>query len=174
MIYIMARDVEFATLRTWHCNLQPLYLPAASSADGSFQSFTLIAERVHGHNNHRITGDVRRPPRKGGAAQLTGAARRGRGIASSSFHVAEITYAPDKTDLAALEEALDRAGYLEPLPIVIESDVPATEANSNQVYFRHSATFEQTGKTVSFGQEVAAQRPLWPCPGMGPIRTMAD
>ena len=94
--------------------------------------------------------------------------------ASSSFHVAEITYAPDKTDLAALGEALDRAGYLEPLPIVIESDVPATEANSNQVYFRHSATFEQTGKTVSFGQEVAAQRPLWPCPGMGPIRTMAD
>ncbi|HEY53964.1 MAG TPA: heavy-metal-associated domain-containing protein [Caldilineae bacterium] len=92
--------------------------------------------------------------------------------ASSSFHVAEITYDPDKTSPEALKTALDGAGYLEPLPIVIESDVPATEANGNQVHFRHTAAFEQTGKTVAFGQEVAAttQRPLWPCPGMGPVR----
>jgi copper chaperone CopZ len=95
--------------------------------------------------------------------------------ASSSFHVAEIMYDPEKVGSEALVGALDKAGYIGPLPLSIESDLAVTEANEEDVFFRHTAAFEQVGSVVSFGQEVATtQRPLWPCPGMGPVRTMED
>ncbi|MCP4167972.1 MAG: heavy-metal-associated domain-containing protein [Chloroflexi bacterium] len=95
--------------------------------------------------------------------------------ASSSFHVAEIMIDPEKVESKALEEALDKAGYIDPLPLSIESELAVTEANEEDVFFRHTAAFEQVGSVVSFGQEVpTSQRPLWPCPGMGPIRTMEE
>jgi len=95
--------------------------------------------------------------------------------ASSSFHIAEITYDPEKVESEKLVGALDKAGYIGPLPLSIESDVAAVEADPEDVFFRHTSSFEQAGAVVSFGQKVATtQRPLWPCPGMGPIRTMED
>jgi len=95
--------------------------------------------------------------------------------ASSSFHAVEITYDPEKVESEALVGALDKAGYINPLPLAVESDVAASVANEEDVFFRHTAAFEQTGAVVNFGQEVSTtQRPLWPCPGMGPVRTMKD
>jgi hypothetical protein len=42
-------------------------------------------------------------------------------------------------------------------------------------FMRHTAVYEQIKKTVSFSQQVAYRgRPLWPCPGMGPIRSMDE
>ena len=95
--------------------------------------------------------------------------------ASSSFHIAEITYDPEKVESEKLVGALDKAGYIDPLPLSIESDIAVSEANKEDVFFRHTAAFEQTGSVVGFGQDVATtQRPLWPCPGMGLVRTMKD
>ena len=95
--------------------------------------------------------------------------------ASSSFHIAEITYDPEKVGSEKLVGALDKAGYIDPLPISIESDIAAVLADPEDVFFRHTSAFEQAGPVVSFGQEVVTtKRPLWPCPGMGPIRTMED
>lgn len=94
--------------------------------------------------------------------------------ASSGFQVAEITYDSEKIKLEALEEVLGTAGYLVPLPVLTESEVAGSANSEAEVFFRHTAAFEQTGQTVGFGQDVASQRPLWPCPGIGPTRTMAD
>ncbi len=93
--------------------------------------------------------------------------------ASSGFQIAEVTYDPERIELTALEDALDKAGYLVPLPVLTESEVAGSVNGGTQV-FRHTAAFEQTGQTVGFGQVVASQRPLWPCPGMGPTRTMPE
>ena len=51
---------------------------------------------------------------------------------------------------------------------------PSTPANEDVkgAYFRHTEASEQTGNTVNFEQTVRVQRsPLWPCPGMGPVKT---
>ena len=94
--------------------------------------------------------------------------------ASSAFHVLEVEFAPDKTSEDALTEKLDRAGYLGALFVPAESGEPAV-GRDGTTYFRHSAAYESAGTPVSFGQEIAfAGRPLWPCPGMGPIPTMDD
>ena len=95
--------------------------------------------------------------------------------ASSAFHVVEVTFDPEKTDVGALVEALDKAGYAQELPVAMETGVPVTESNGNPVYFRHTAAYEQTSQVVGFEQAVETPtKPLWPCPGMGPIRTMDE
>lgn len=95
--------------------------------------------------------------------------------ASSSFRIAEVTLDPAQTSLEVLEAALDRAGYLGELLLPQESDIPVNERNSNGSHFRHTTAFAQVKQTVSFGQTVAnSGRPLWPCPGMGPDRSMDE
>ena len=95
--------------------------------------------------------------------------------ASSSFHVAEISYDPEKLDLETITAELDKAGYIGELPIPEETNVPATEGNGNEPFFRHTEAYEQTGNVVSFGQNVSFEgRGLWPCPGMEPIRSMDE
>jgi hypothetical protein len=89
--------------------------------------------------------------------------------ASSSFRVVDVQY--DEAQLApdAIEAALKEAGYMGELPMPAETGVAVTQ-NGGQTYFRHTAAFEQTGKSVGFTQKVSYEgRPLWPCPGMGPI-----
>jgi hypothetical protein len=48
----------------------------------------------------------------------------------------------------------------------------ATEKIGNDARFRHTAVYETIKSTVTFAQRVDHDnaRPLWPCPGMGPIR----
>jgi copper chaperone CopZ len=90
--------------------------------------------------------------------------------ASSGFQVVEITYDPAQLKAEAIQAALDEAGYLVPLDLPTESAQAAYQQNNSQTYFRHTAAYAQTGKAVSFAQRVnSAGRPLWPCPGMGPI-----
>lgn len=89
--------------------------------------------------------------------------------ASSSFRVIEVNYDADKIEQEQIEDVLDRAGYLGEMTLPSETGKAAT-VEGNQTYFRHTAAFTQTGKAVGFTQKVPfVGRPLWPCPGMGPV-----
>lgn len=94
--------------------------------------------------------------------------------ASSAFHVAEITFDPAQISAEAISEALGEAGYLDDLLVPLETGALAYDTNTSDLtYLRHTNSYKQTKKTVSFGQKTAqAGRALWPCPGMGVIRTM--
>jgi copper chaperone CopZ len=91
--------------------------------------------------------------------------------ASSGFHVVEVEYNNKKTPKKDLIAALEKAGYMGDFSMALEPSTPANE-DVEGAYFRHTEAFEQTGNTVSFEQQVKVQRsPLWPCPGMGPVKT---
>lgn len=86
--------------------------------------------------------------------------------ASSSFQTVEVTYDEAQLSQDAIESALAEAGYLEDLMVPIE--VGSSPAHENgKPFFRHSVAFIQTGKSISFAQDVPdVPRPLWPCPGL--------
>ena len=94
--------------------------------------------------------------------------------ASSAFQVAEITYDPTKVTAETITATLDEAGYLGELLVPVE--VGAGDGNGNgqgKPTFRHTDAAIQIGRSVTFTQAThGAGRPLWPCPGMGPIKTM--
>ncbi len=91
--------------------------------------------------------------------------------ASSAFRAIEVEYNSKKTPKKDLIAALENAGYTSDFEIPEESSTPANEQR-DAAYFRHTEASEQTGNTVSFEQTVKVQRsPLWPCPGMGPVKT---
>lgn len=91
--------------------------------------------------------------------------------ASSGFRIVEVEYNSKKTPKKDLIAALEEAGYMGDFSIAMEPSTPANE-DVDGAYFRHTEAFEQTGNTVSFEQAVRVQRsPLWPCPGMGPVKT---
>ena len=91
--------------------------------------------------------------------------------ASSGFRVLEVEYNSKKVTKKDLMAAIEKAGYLTDFSIAMEPSIPANE-DIEGAYFRHTEAFEQTGNTVSFEQEVRVQRsPLWPCPGMGLVKT---
>lgn len=98
--------------------------------------------------------------------------------ASSSFHIVEVTYDPAQLDPGTITAHLDEAGYLGDLQIPLESGAPAAGRgtdNGDEVFFRHTAAYAEAGNTVSFAQQVPyAGRPLWPCPGMGPITKLDE
>jgi copper chaperone CopZ len=91
--------------------------------------------------------------------------------ASSGFRALEVKYNSKKVTKKELMAALEEAGYLGDFSMAVEPSTPANE-DIEGAYFRHTEAFEQTGNTVSFEQAVKVQRsPLWPCPGMGPVKT---
>jgi len=91
--------------------------------------------------------------------------------ASSGFRAAEIRYDPSKINEEEITEKLDQAGYLGDLPIPEENKTPASEGNGSEPFFRHTQAYKQTNQVVSFAQKIAySGRPLWPCPGMEPIK----
>lgn len=92
--------------------------------------------------------------------------------ASSSFHLVEVQYDPAKTAPQEIESTLEEAGYLGDLPTPKETNIPATEKRNGQpAFYRRTAAYAQTGSTVSFAQTLPhVGRPLWPCPGMGPVK----
>ena len=90
--------------------------------------------------------------------------------ASSGFRAVEVEYNSKKTPKKDLIAALENAGYTGDFAMALESSVPANEQRET-AYFRHTEASEQTGNTVNFEQSVRVQRsPLWPCPGMGPLK----
>ena len=95
--------------------------------------------------------------------------------ASSSFQVVEVQYDETELDSETIEATLSEAGYLGELPMVVEIGVDPARENGDKPYFRHTAAHEATGLSVSFAQTVPfTGRPLWPCPGMGPIITSQE
>lgn len=93
-------------------------------------------------------------------------------FASSSFHAVRLTYDEATVDPDAIRTALETAGYIDAPSFPIESEPPIASEHVTPRYFRHTAAYDHTRSTVSFAQHVAhAGRPLWPCPGMGPIHT---
>ena len=88
--------------------------------------------------------------------------------ASSAFQFLQVSYDESKVKEEQIDALLEEAGYLGEFLTPEETSLPATEAGDKNI-FRHTATFNQT-KQVSFHHETAyAGRPLWPCPGMGPV-----
>lgn len=95
--------------------------------------------------------------------------------ASSSFHTVEVTYDPARVNDLEIRLKLDEAGYLGEWSLVIEPGEAKIRTNGDAAHFRHTAVYEQTRQVVSFAQQVGSvKRPLWPCPGMGVIRTMDE
>ncbi|MBM3123541.1 MAG: heavy-metal-associated domain-containing protein [Chloroflexi bacterium] len=90
--------------------------------------------------------------------------------ASSAFQVIEVTFDPKKTDVKQITQSLEAAGYLGEIPVLAETGV-AVEKREGDGIFRHTAVYETVKGTVSFAQQVKTNgRPLWPCPGLGPIK----
>ncbi len=96
--------------------------------------------------------------------------------ASSAFQVIEVTYDEKKINDLQITARLDEAGYLGEWTVPVEAGVAAQQSDEGKRgYFRHTAVYETTGKTVTFAQCVSySGRPLWPCPGMGTISVTRD
>lgn len=96
--------------------------------------------------------------------------------ASSSFQMVEVEFDEIKLDPEQIEATLDQAGYLGELPIPEENETPQTRGNGEKKdYFRHTAAHANTGHVVGFTQKIPyAGRPLWPCPGMGPLESVPE
>lgn len=90
--------------------------------------------------------------------------------ASSAFQVIEVTFDPKKISSEEITVQLDKAGYLGEIPMLSESGI-AVEKKEGDNFFRHTAVYETVKGTVSFAQNVDYKaRPLWPCPGLDPIK----
>jgi copper chaperone CopZ len=95
--------------------------------------------------------------------------------ASSAFQVAEVTYDPETISEAAIAEKLGEAGYLGDFAVIAEAGKPATSKNGDGIFFRHTEVYEHTKETIGFAQNVSyVGRPLWPCPGIGTIKTVEE
>lgn len=96
-------------------------------------------------------------------------------FASSAFRSAEISFDPAVCSADLIRSTLDAASYLGELPSQGEVSRAASDINGGAVSMRHTKVYEQTKQYISFTQDVVAQgRPLWPCPGMGPVRGIDD
>ena len=90
--------------------------------------------------------------------------------ASSAFRAVEVVIG-DGTTEDDVRRVLDEAGYLGELEMPFESGKPVDGPQSD-TYFRHSSSYESTGDTISFGQNILqVGRPLWPCPGFNRPKT---
>ena len=96
--------------------------------------------------------------------------------ASSGFRSVEITYNSKKIKKEEVTAKLDEAGYIGELLIPEETGIPVNEGTGSiDTYYRHTEAYVQTGKVVSFEQQVVREnRALWPCPGMAPIKSMDE
>jgi len=94
--------------------------------------------------------------------------------ASSGFQTVEVTYDPAKTSPIAIRTCLTEAGYVGDLPVPVEEGAAEYVQKNDRSFFRHTTVYENVRQVVSFQQIVAYRgRPLWPCPGMGPIQFKA-
>jgi len=95
--------------------------------------------------------------------------------ASSAFRVVEVTYDPAKINDQEIQAKLGQAGYLEEWSVLTETGKAVGSGDGPNTFLRHTAVYEQVKHVISFTQNVSYQgRPLWPCPGMGPIRDMDE
>ena len=94
--------------------------------------------------------------------------------ASSCFHSVEVSYDPEQVSVEEVQAKLEEVGYLDELPIPVETGEAAYNAakpENGKDFFRHTTAFEQTKQVVNFAQTVNySGRPLWPCPGVGVVK----
>jgi copper chaperone CopZ len=94
--------------------------------------------------------------------------------ASSAFHVVDVTYDEEEISEPGLTSKLEEAGYLGEwaVPAEVGAEGAADQGEREaKPFFRHTATYETSKRTVAFAQQVSYEgRPLWHCPGMGTIR----
>jgi copper chaperone CopZ len=96
-------------------------------------------------------------------------------FASSAFRVVEVTYDPEKINDLELAVKLDENGYLGEWTVIAEKGLPAISRTSEGVFFRHTEVYEHSKQMISFAQNVNdVGRALWPCPGMGVVKTMEE
>lgn len=90
--------------------------------------------------------------------------------ASSAFQTIQVTFDPTIIQADQIEAQLQEAGYLGEIPMLVETGI-AVEKKEGDAFFRHTAVYETVKTTVSFAQRVDQNhaRPLWPCPGLGPV-----
>jgi len=94
--------------------------------------------------------------------------------ASSAFQTIEVKFDPAKIKAEQVEARLQEAGYLGEIPMLVEAGI-AVEKVGDDAFFRHTAVYETVKNTVAFAQRVDQDaRPLWPCPGMGPVRVTEE
>jgi len=95
--------------------------------------------------------------------------------ASSAFQTIEVTFDPAKIKAEQIEARLQEAGYLGEVPMLVETGI-AVQKVGDDSFFRHTASYETIKTTVSFAQRVEHDtvRPLWPCPGMGPVKKIIE
>ena len=92
--------------------------------------------------------------------------------ASSCFQVVEVSYDPARINAGAITARLDKAGYLGGLAAPLETGEAPVLPDVGATYFRHTVTYQQTGRVIGFTQNVdQTGRALWPCPGMGTMET---
>jgi copper chaperone CopZ len=73
--------------------------------------------------------------------------------ASSAFRMVEVTYDPEKLAPDAIIGALAEAGYLQEFSWSTETGKPTyNEKDTDAPFFRHTASYEQTKKAVSFNK----------------------
>jgi copper chaperone CopZ len=95
--------------------------------------------------------------------------------ASSAFHIIQVEYDPKKVNDLEIAKKLDAAGYLGEWAIPIEVGAKPQGEEGEKPFFRHTQVYETIKQTVSFSQSVGSHgRPLWPCPGMEPAKTMEE
>jgi copper chaperone CopZ len=94
--------------------------------------------------------------------------------ASSAFQIIEVKYDPAKIKVEQISACLEEAGYLGEVPMLVETGVAVEKIGADQ-FFRHTAVYETVKGTVSFAQRVDySGRPLWPCPGLGPVKMIDE
>lgn len=93
--------------------------------------------------------------------------------ASSAFQAVEVKFDPGVISQEEVTAPLDEAGYTSEFDLPVEQSIPANE-QKDTAFFRHTEAYAETKNTVGFAQQVRYQRsPLWPCPGMGPLKPAA-
>ena len=94
--------------------------------------------------------------------------------ASSAYHVVRARVNEAQVTETTVRDVLSAAGYLGELQIVTEDWKSGTPKETEDNPFRHTSATEQM-KGVAFGQTVEfTGKPLWPCPGMGPVKAMEE
>lgn len=108
-------------------------------------------------------------------ALLLGMPGVGEVYASSAFQLIDVAFDEGVTSREAILARLTDAGYLDEMGVPQESGRATRMPGQGNAYYRHSTAHANTGRVISFTQQVpAAGRALWPCPGLGPLETMKE
>jgi copper chaperone CopZ len=90
--------------------------------------------------------------------------------ATSSFQIVEVDYDEAHLSPEDIVSVLDQAGYLGEMELPQETGRSMVHEERSEAFFRHTVAHANTGRVISFGQQVPATgRSLWPCPGIGPL-----